>query len=572
MSGHQYLEAVRDFQDARQKAGMQKLIARLTGKSLDLLAYDEVRQQLKGYGKKEMGLREIPVENIVGSVGRYQDFTRSFLPRSDSDRSRWAGVKVAQVTKGLPPITVYQIGDAYFVLDGNHRVSIARQQGNPMIEAYVTEVSTRVPLSPDDEPDDIILKAEYVDFLEQTQLDELRPEVDLSLSLPGKYPLLLEHIEVHRYYMGLEQGGEVSYEEAVVHWCDEVYRAVVRMIRESGLIRDFPERTEADMYVWLAEHRAEIEESLGWEVATGTAVSDLAAHFGSFRPQTLWGRALRAVLPGGLEPSSSVGQWRRERMNPVGDPHFIRVLMVPISGSELGWHALDQAIRVAKVEDSIIRGLYVVADASQQQGIMVQAMRAEFERRCLAGEVDGELIVEVGELEKQVTRRSRWADALVLQPYSPPDGSEDWIDPLMRSMIRSASGPILVVPDQSSPMRKGLLAYDGELISEEALFTAAYLASRWQIPFSVVTVGDDPEAAAAILQRATAYLTSLGVGAEAKVMSGDVGDGILEAAAEEGCDFIVMGSPSLNPMLELVVDSTVQSLLERSEIPLVLCR
>lgn len=572
MSRHQYLEAVRDFQDARQKAGMQKLISRLTGKSLHLLAYDEVRQQLKGYGKTEKGLKEIPLESIVGSVGRYQDFTRSFLPTSDSDKSRWAGVKVAQVTKGLPPITVYQIGDAYFVMDGNHRVSVARQLGNKVIEAYVTEVSTKVPLSPDDEPDDIILKAEYVDFLEQTHLDELRPEVDFSLTLPGKYPLLLEHIEVHRYYMGVERKRDVGYPEAVVHWCDEVYRAVVQMIRESGLIRDFPERTEADMYVWLAEHRAEIEESLGWEVPTATAVSDLAAQIGSYKPQTLWGRALQAVLPGGIEPGSSVGQWRRERTNPVGEQHLIRLLMVPISGSEMGWHALDQAIRVAKMEDSIIRGLYTVADPSKQHGIMVQAIRAEFERRCLQGGVDGALIVEVGSLEKQVSRRSRWADALVLQPFAPPEESEAWIDPLMRSMIRSAAGPILVVLDQPSPMKKGLLAYDGTLISDEALFTAAYLSSRWRIPFNVVTVGDEEEKAANILQKAARYLASLGVEAEARAIAGDVGDGILTAAAEGACDFIVMGSPSLNPMLELVVDSTVQTLLERSTTPLVLCR
>ena len=79
----------------------------------------------------------------------------------------------------------------------------------------------RVPLSPGVQPDDLILKAEYTGFLERTRLDEVRPGVDLEVTLPGRYPELLEHIEVHRYFIGLEQGCEIPYGEAVA----EVLRA-----------------------------------------------------------------------------------------------------------------------------------------------------------------------------------------------------------------------------------------------------------------------------------------------------------------------------------------------------------
>jgi hypothetical protein len=146
---------------------------------------------------------------------------------------------------GLPPIEVYQIGEAYFVRDGNHRVSVARELDAPTIQAYVTEVRTKVPLSPDDQPDDLILKAEYADFLEQTQLDKLRPGANLSLTVPGRYRTLQEHIAVHRYYMGLDQEREIPYEEAVTHWYDEVYLPVVQVIQERGILRDFPERRSA---------------------------------------------------------------------------------------------------------------------------------------------------------------------------------------------------------------------------------------------------------------------------------------------------------------------------------------
>ena len=146
---------------------------------------------------------------------RYTDFTRTFLPREDFDKDRWARVmQEATGPTGLPPIEVYQIGDVYFVIDGNHRVSVVRQMGATHIQAYVTEVETRVPLSPDIQPDELILKAEYTNFLEVTRLDELRPGADLNMTVPGRYGTLLEHIEIHRYFMGLELQREISHEEA----------------------------------------------------------------------------------------------------------------------------------------------------------------------------------------------------------------------------------------------------------------------------------------------------------------------------------------------------------------------
>lgn len=141
MSEHIYStsSAASDFRRARQQAVMRDLIGRLTGQTSDLLSFEDVRQKLHiGFGSKRE-LRDIPIDAIVGSVGRYSDFTRDFLPRNQSARERWMGVKHAvESMGGVPPIEVYQVGDAYFVLDGNHRVSVARQQGASHIQAYVT--------------------------------------------------------------------------------------------------------------------------------------------------------------------------------------------------------------------------------------------------------------------------------------------------------------------------------------------------------------------------------------------------------------------------------------------------
>ena len=187
-----YQIAIRDFRRARREAAIQQILARVTGKSADLLCFDDVRQQLRTTGEEvERGLQEIPLDKIVGSVGRYKDFTRSFMPKRDSDEERWAQVKAATLDMtGYPPIEVYQMGDAYFVKDGNHRVSVARQLGTETISAYVTEVKTQLPLGADDDPNEVLCKARYAKFLELTGLSELRPEADLLMTFAGYYPVL----------------------------------------------------------------------------------------------------------------------------------------------------------------------------------------------------------------------------------------------------------------------------------------------------------------------------------------------------------------------------------------------
>ena len=110
--------AVADFNRARRKAALQEIFARIRGESINLLSYEEIRKKLKASAMRDRGLHDIPMDAIVGSVGRYTDFTRSFLPKDEVDPHRWARVKVAALDMvGLPPIEVYKIGDVYFVRD-----------------------------------------------------------------------------------------------------------------------------------------------------------------------------------------------------------------------------------------------------------------------------------------------------------------------------------------------------------------------------------------------------------------------------------------------------------------------
>ncbi len=572
-----FYPAVQDFRRARRQAALERIVARLTGKSADLLSYEDVRRKLKVRSRAMRGLEEIPLDAVVGSVGRYTDFTRSFLPRQDSDEGRWARVKSAATgSSGLPPIEVYQIGEVYFVLDGNHRVSVARQLGATHVEAYVTEFRTKVPLSPDVQPNDLILKAEYADFLERTCLDALRPESDLSVTVPGQYRALEEHIEVHRYFMGLEQEREIPYEEAVAHWYDEVYSPVVQIVRERGILRDFPGRTEADLYLWVSEHRAALGQELGWEIETQTAAADLAAQ-SSPRLERIVARVgemiLDAVTPDELEAGPTPGEWRTAYLAARQEERLFADILVPVGGEEIGWQALEQALEVVRREDSRLHGLHVVASKAQRDSEEAQAVQAEFNRRCEAAAISGELAFAIGKVPRQICERARWTDLVVVNlAYPPPPQPLARLDSGFRTLIRRCARPVLAAPGAASPLSRALLAYDGSPKAEEALFVATYLAGRWHIPLVVVTVMEGGRATPETLARAQAYMETRGVQATFVEESGSVAGAILETAKAHQSDLIVIGGYGHSPVLEVVLGSVVGQVLRESHRPMLICR
>ena len=578
------LPAVQDFRRARREAAMQEIMARLTGKSADLLSFEDVRRKLKAKSSGAQELKEIPLDAIVGSVGRYSDFTRSFLPRQDSDLERWARVKAAVTgSGGLPPIEVYQIGQAYFVLDGNHRVSVARQVGATHIEAYVTEVHTKVPLSPDVQPDDLILKAEYADFLEHTRLDESRPEANLDVTVPGQYRVLEEHIDVHRYFMGLEQKREIPYQEAVNHWYDEVYLPAVQVIRERGILRDFPGRTETDLYVWISKHRAALEQALGWEIEPEAAATDLAARF-SPRPRRVVARVgariLDAVTPDEFEAGPAPGQWRREQLAARRDERLFADILVPVSGDRVGWQAVEQALVVARREGGRLRGLHIVHSETQKDSEEAQIVQTEFNRRCEAADVPGNLAIVVGKVARQICERARWADLVVVNLAHPPAPQPvAKLSSGFRTLIRRCARPVLAVPGVSSLMDRVLLSYDGSPKAEEALFVATYLAGRWDIPLVVVTVIERGRATLETLEHAQRYLERRGVrrgGTSPPPTfvkeSGPVAEAILKTAQVHESNLIIMGGYGFSPVLEVVIGSSVDQVLRESRQPVLICR
>jgi len=566
---------VNDFHRARRQAGLQEVIAKLTGKSTDLLSFQEVRKRLRAVGEGKRTLEDIPLDAIVGSVGRYDDFNRKFLPLHLGDQERWAQVRMAIEEKGLPPIEVYQIGKAYFVLDGNHRVSVARQVGASHIQAYVTEVPTKVPISPDDQLDDILIKAEQVNFLEATRLEKLRPQFDFRVTVPGRYNELLEHISVHRWYLGIEQGREISWEEAVTSWADKVYAPVVEVIHNQGILRDFPGRTATDLYLWLMKHRSELADALGWEVQPQEAATDLAARFGE-RAKGVLARLgkllLNKVVPNELEPGPAPGSWRREKLAPRQENRLFSTILVPISDREQSSVALEQAILVAQREAALLRGLHVVRREKDKQGKNAQAIKAEFERRLEAAGLQGDMVFEAGDVTDNISRRAAWSDLLVVHlRYPPPDQRLAKLRYGIRTLIHSSPTPILAVP-RPSEMQRALLAYDGSPKAEEALFLSTYLALHWGTDLVVLGETESERARPKTEERARTYLKEHGVKATFVSKKGPAGEALLEVAKEHQRDLIVMGGYRWMPMLEAVLGSAVDEVLRGFNQPVLICR
>jgi nucleotide-binding universal stress UspA family protein len=572
-----YLLAVRDFRRARRQADRERLTARLQGKSADLLSYEDVKRMLKAKPGPPVGLRDIPLDAIVGSVGRYTEFTRSFWPLEDKDQGRWAMVQSRFTDlEGLPPIDVYQIGDVYFVRDGNHRVSVARQLGATHIEAYVTEIQTKVPLSPDIQPDDLILKAEYAEFLECTRLDEIRPQAELSVTAPGQVPILLEHIEAHRYFMGLDEQREIPYNEAVGRWYDEVYLPIVQVIREQEVLQDFSERTETDLYLWVSEHRAELEEMLGWEIEPEAATADLVEQF-SPQPRRQLSRVadrlLDALTPDQLEGGPQPGTWRQERLAIHRDECMFGDILVPISGEESGWSAVAQAVEIACRERARLLGLHVVQSDAEMESERVEALRKEFARQCESLGVNGKLAIDVGRVARKICERSRWADLVVVGLAHPPlPQPVARLGSGFRTMIRRCPTPVLAVPGAFSPLSRPLLAFDSSPKAREALYIAAYIATRGQVPLTVVTVVEDGAVTPDALAEAEEYLSERGAQVISVRASGPTAEAILATAQQHESDLILMGGYGHSPVVEVVLGSAVDQVLRASRQPVLICR
>lgn len=238
-----------------------------------LLELDEVERRLKPLGRRYLGVREIPLDALVGTDSRPGAFTRDFRPLHAFSRERMRSLESAFADGAFPPIVAVKVGETYFVVDGHHRAALARRRGAETIDADVTEFVARVPLPAGADMLEVVLRELERVFLEDSGLAEARPGVRVSVSRPAHYLELLENIQVHGYHLMRGRGRVLENAEIAADWHDAIYLptlAATECLRIGRLYRKAP---PGDLFLVLHRHRRDAFPSNGCPHLAQTVVS-----------------------------------------------------------------------------------------------------------------------------------------------------------------------------------------------------------------------------------------------------------------------------------------------------------
>jgi hypothetical protein len=245
---------------------------------VELVPLDEVRSRLRIVAQTYLGVHAIPVERIVGSLDRSQDFTRDFRPRRQASAARLRRLREAFPDGVMPPIEVMEAGGAYFVSDGHHRVALARERGTVFVDAEVIRLETNYEIPPDVDACVLVHTEQQRRLMEESGLARARPELVLEFALPRGYPELLETIKAHGHDLARRRGGALPPAEAVAaDWHDTVWLPGVDALRRHGLPEAFPYKTEADLFLWVYERRRDLRafhEDAGFDDAARYALDE----------------------------------------------------------------------------------------------------------------------------------------------------------------------------------------------------------------------------------------------------------------------------------------------------------
>lgn len=249
---------------ARLRSFFKSIHSKLTKEDDCLPSLNEIVDLTKAKNECYIGVKEIPVENIIGSEGRYDDFNKDFFPKKASLKGRWSAINdIVEQNKPLPPISVFKIDEYYFVRDGNHRVSVAKSRNQLYIDAEVTEYYIDVPITKELTIQDRLKIQEHVNFLEATGLNKLGKGYDIKLTRPRSYRLLLNIIQHCTTPLEERLGKRLTLQEVAHQWYNQVFLPFAEGAYLDDLLAKFPNRTTGDLYVWLQMNWDEVKDSLG---------------------------------------------------------------------------------------------------------------------------------------------------------------------------------------------------------------------------------------------------------------------------------------------------------------------
>lgn len=245
---------------------------------MGLLPLDEIRRRLQITGQSYAGLREVPLDRIVGSVDRSADFGRDFGTRRLLSGPRMAALRAAFPDGDMPPVELYEVGGLFFVSDGHHRVALARERGAEFVDADVTLLHTNYELPPEVDVAQLVHTEQQRVLMQESGLARARPEAAIEFARPRGYPELLEVIKAHGFDLAQDRGGALPpAEEIAADWYDRVYLPGLAAVRRAGLVEAHPYKTEADLFLWVYERRRDLrvfDPSADWDAAAAYAARE----------------------------------------------------------------------------------------------------------------------------------------------------------------------------------------------------------------------------------------------------------------------------------------------------------
>lgn len=218
------------------------------GKTEELKSFREVQNELKAFNNSYLGIRTVPLDQIVGSVGKIEDFDKNFIPRNKIVKNRWCNIYKEMVSKGnLPPVQLYKIKDEYFAYDGNHRISVAKYLNSKSTEAEVTEFFPST-----DDPKDVIHWEKFY-FFKQTEIDEIFTENS------GTYELLVRKIQdFEKKIKRVNQN--ITFKEAAKLWYNNIYKPITEILEINGINEETRKEKFGDIFIDFLDFKNYLEE------------------------------------------------------------------------------------------------------------------------------------------------------------------------------------------------------------------------------------------------------------------------------------------------------------------------
>ena len=278
-------ETNEDFSKARNKALFNEIQHFLNPDEATLISFSDIKKLLKPKNETYLGMKTVPVNLIVGSESRYQDFDNRFFPKRMHLKTRWEHIDMAHLKDiNLPPTSLYELGGVYFVRDGNHRVSVAKAKGIEFIDGEVVSLQSEIKLNPGDSLAKMtkqVINYEKRVFYSETSFGDITDFWGLDFSVPGQYDVIYNHILTHKYYINMNIADEIPIEKAILSWFLTVYLPVIKVIEKSHTMAYFKGRTKSDMYVYIIKYWDEIKTKFGNSYPLDQATQSFVTKYGT---------------------------------------------------------------------------------------------------------------------------------------------------------------------------------------------------------------------------------------------------------------------------------------------------